>query len=373
MRRFIVGLLATIGTVTLLAIGGCVVFLATGPLAPKPLPRTMVLSLDLRDVPPETAGERSAARRPVRRHARPRRYRAAPVAGGRRSARGRPVRRDRRRIGRPRPRPGAAPGDRALPRQGQVRGRLRRSAGQRRHHFADYYLASALDQIWLQPSGGFAVVGLAVETPFLEGRARQARRQGRGRQALGVQERARHLHRDRLSPPPARENLQQLIDGLYGQFVSDVARERKIAPAKLRQLIDAAPFDSERARRKGWSTARLSRRCDGRGRAARRHDARPGRRCRTMPTTTSGPRRAATSIALVRVTGTIMSGSPSGGLLDDDSIATAEDVVDALDQAAARQGGARRSCCASIRPAAPIPRPTPWPTPSAAPARPASR
>ena len=35
-------------------------------------------------------------------------------------------------------------------------------------HFADYYLASALEQIWLQPSGGFAVAGLAIETPFLK-------------------------------------------------------------------------------------------------------------------------------------------------------------------------------------------------------------
>ena len=35
-------------------------------------------------------------------------------------------------------------------------------------HLADYYLASALEQIWLQPSGGFAVAGIAVETPFLK-------------------------------------------------------------------------------------------------------------------------------------------------------------------------------------------------------------
>ena len=39
-------------------------------------------------------------------------------------------------------------------------------------------------------------------------------------------------------------------------------------------------------------------------------------------------------VALVRITGAIMSGSPSRGPLDDDNVATAEDVVDALDQAA---------------------------------------
>ena len=35
-------------------------------------------------------------------------------------------------------------------------------------HFSDYYLASALEQIWLQPSGNFAVAGLAIETPFIK-------------------------------------------------------------------------------------------------------------------------------------------------------------------------------------------------------------
>src|SRR6185312_2076097 len=53
MRRFIVGLLATIGFVTVLSIAGVVLFLVNGPLAPKSLPDAMVLSLDLRQVPKE--------------------------------------------------------------------------------------------------------------------------------------------------------------------------------------------------------------------------------------------------------------------------------------------------------------------------------
>ena len=37
MRRFIVGLLATVGFLTLLAVGGIVAFVAYGPFAGKPL------------------------------------------------------------------------------------------------------------------------------------------------------------------------------------------------------------------------------------------------------------------------------------------------------------------------------------------------
>ncbi|MBL0900692.1 MAG: hypothetical protein IBJ17_18595, partial [Reyranella sp.] len=54
MRRFIVGLLATVGTLTLLAVAGGIAFVASWPFGPKPLPQHMVLSLDLRSLPPET-------------------------------------------------------------------------------------------------------------------------------------------------------------------------------------------------------------------------------------------------------------------------------------------------------------------------------
>jgi protease-4 len=54
MRRFIVGLLATVGTLTLIVIGGIAAFIASGPFSSKPLPQSMVLSIDLRNVPPES-------------------------------------------------------------------------------------------------------------------------------------------------------------------------------------------------------------------------------------------------------------------------------------------------------------------------------
>ena len=48
----------------------------------------------------------------------------------------------------------------------------------------------------------------------------------------------------------------------------------------------------------------------------------------------SRPKPRGDTVALVRITGAIMSGSPNRGPLDDDNIATSEDIVDALDQAA---------------------------------------
>ncbi|HSI01918.1 MAG TPA: S49 family peptidase, partial [Reyranella sp.] len=200
-------------------------------------------------------------------------------------------------------------------------------------HFADYYLASALDQIWLQPSGGFSVMGLAVETPFLRG----------GLDKLGVRieggkrwefKSAPETFTEKGYTPAARENLQQLIDGLYAQFIDDVSRDRKIIPDKLRALIDAAPFDADRARREGL-VDKIGYRADAMDAVSQR--ARASRELVTLQDYAGDdkrPRPSGEVVALVRATGTITSDSGGGGLFDDDSLATAEDVVDALDAAA---------------------------------------
>ena len=311
MRRYIVGLLATVGTLRCCVDRGRRRFLRhRARFARNPCRSSMVLSLDLRRLPPESRVDRSAGGGLLRDS----RdlidtvqllWQAAddPRVVGL-------YRRDRRRDGRAGACPGAAPGDRPLPRQGQVRDRLRRIAGRRRHHFADYYLASALEQIWLQPSGGFAVTGIAVETPVPARRARQARHH-RSRAASASNTRARPTPSLETGyTRPARENLQQLLDSLFGQFVADVARERTISsPRKLRQLINSAPFDAERARQEGL-VDKLGYRADAIDEVwqARRHDPRSGRRSTTMPTTTRGPSHSGDVIALVRVSGPIISG-----------------------------------------------------------------
>jgi protease-4 len=200
-------------------------------------------------------------------------------------------------------------------------------------HFGDYYLASALDQIWLQPSGGFTVLGLAVETPFLRN----------GLDKLGVKVEGGKRWEYKSAPDSftengytaaARENLQQLIDGLYGQFIDDVSRERKIAPVKLRQLIDAAPFEANRALKEGL-VDKLGYRADAMDDVWQRAGAtRDLIDLQDYANDSKRPRPSGDIIALVRATGTITSGPGDGGLLGEDSQATAEDVVDALDSAA---------------------------------------
>ncbi|CAN5699037.1 S49 family peptidase [soil metagenome] len=333
MRRFIVGLLATIGTVTLLAIVGVVVFAVTGPLAPRQLPSSLVLSLDLRRVPAESAstdllsGHLWRSERDLTetvqllwQAAEDPRVVGLYVEIGDDDAGLARVQELRQAIARFRGKGKFAIG-------------FAEGLGGNGDHFADYYLASALDQIWLQPSGGFTVLGLAVETPFLR----------RGLDKLGVKVEGGKRWEYKSAPdtftengytPAARENLQQLIDGLYGQFIEDVARERKITPAKLRQLIDAAPFEADRARQErlvdkiGYRTDALDEVWQRAGETRELIDL------EEYANDDKRPRPSGDVIALVRATGTISSGSGDGGLLGDDAQATAEEVVDALDAAA---------------------------------------
>ena len=331
MRRFIVGVLATVGFFTLLSIAGAVAFATWGPLASKPLPTSMVLSLDLRKVPPESA--------------------TADLLSGGLWRGSRDITETLELLWQAADDPRVVglyvdigDEDAGLARVQELRQAIARFRGKGKFaigfaeslggsgaHVSDYYLASAFDQIWLQPSGGFGVTGLAVETPFLK----------TGLDRLGVHFEGGKRYEYKSAPEmfteagftaPARENLQQLIDSLYVQFIDDVARDRHLAPAKLRELIDAAPFDSERAKQENL-VDRIGYRADAMDEVWQR--AGSTRELVTLADYAGDDRRPKPTgdvVALVRASGTIASGQ--GGLLDDDVVATPDDVVDALDSAA---------------------------------------
>ncbi|CAN5919129.1 signal peptide peptidase SppA [soil metagenome] len=333
MWRYILGLLATVGALALIAIGGIAAVIFSLPFASKPLPQGIVLSLDLRDVPKETAttdllrGGLFGGTRDIVETVQllwqaaddPRVVGMFVEIGDESAGLGR-VQELRQAIAHFRGKGKFAVG-------------FAESLGSGGTHFADYYLASALEQIWLQPSGGFAVAGLAIETPFMKD----------GLDKLGIKVEGGKRHEYKSAPDsftqngytaPARENLQQLIDSLYGQFVGDVSRERNIEPAKLRQLIDSVPFDSDRAKLERL-VDRIGYRADALDDVATRSGKKQELVSLSDYAADGGrPKRRGDVVALVRVSGAITSGPGGSGPLDDDATSMAEDVVDALEQAA---------------------------------------
>src|SRR5260370_30235737 len=167
--------------------------------------------------------------------------------------------------------------------------------------------------MWRPRRGGFGVRGLGVETPFLKG----------GLDRLGGHVEGGKRYEYKSAPdtfteagftPPARENLQQLIDSLYAQFIDDVSRERHLAATKLRELIDAAPFDSERARQEGL-VDRIGYRADAIDEVSQR--AGSTRELVAFADYANDDRRPKSTgdvVALVRASGTISSSQVGGGL-----------------------------------------------------------
>jgi len=113
-----------------------------------------------------------------------------------------------------------------------------------------YYLATAFDTIYLQPSGDLGLTGIAMERYFLRGTLDQ----------LGVdfQVAKRHEYKsaaeqltERHYSEPAREETQRLAVSVIEQLTGAIAERRGLSPAKVRELIDRGPFLAQQAHEAG--------------------------------------------------------------------------------------------------------------------------
>src|SRR5262249_47926793 len=109
-----------------------------------------------------------------------------------------------------------------------------------------YYLATAFDEIWLQPSGEVGLNGVRLESPYFKPAL----------DAMGVVTRIDQREEykgafDPLTsasmPQPVRENYQRLVDSWVQQIADGIAQGRKLDPAAARALIDRGPFLADEA------------------------------------------------------------------------------------------------------------------------------
>jgi len=103
-----------------------------------------------------------------------------------------------------------------------------------------YHLASAFEEIWLQPMGIVDIKGLAVEMPFFAGALENAKVTAEVRRRYEYKTAAENLS-ERQATPANLEMMNDLVDDLFNQWVSDVAAARKLTPERVRTLVDNAP------------------------------------------------------------------------------------------------------------------------------------
>ena len=104
-----------------------------------------------------------------------------------------------------------------------------------------YYVASAFDSIWIQPSGAVGLTGIALEAPFIKGTLDKLGVKVKVEQRQEYKAAVEMFTREHFSVP-ARASLQQLVDSWFAQIVGGIATARGFEPVAVRKLIDEGPY-----------------------------------------------------------------------------------------------------------------------------------
>ncbi|MCG8690399.1 MAG: S49 family peptidase, partial [Minwuiales bacterium] len=140
----------------------------------------------------------------------------------------------------------------------ELRGALDRfrASGKTAYAYADvfgngaYYLATAFDEIWMQPTGDFQVVGLAGDVPFARDLLDKAGIEPRFAKFEEFKSAFDTFLDDEMSEP-FRQSLESLLESLSSQMVAGIAERRRMDEATVRRLIDRAPFTGAEAKDAG--------------------------------------------------------------------------------------------------------------------------
>jgi protease-4 len=106
---------------------------------------------------------------------------------------------------------------------------------------AGYYLATAFDEVRMQPSGDVGLTGLYLETFFIKGTLDKLGMKFRGDQRYEYKNAFNSLTETSFTPAH-REAMEALKKSLFGQLIRGVAERRKLSDAEVQTLVDRGPF-----------------------------------------------------------------------------------------------------------------------------------
>ncbi|TWD75142.1 signal peptide peptidase A [Kribbella amoyensis] len=113
-----------------------------------------------------------------------------------------------------------------------------------------YYLATAFEEIWVQPSGELGVTGVSVQATFLRGALDKAGvipQFGKRREYKT----AADTFTEKEMTGPGREMAARLAESAYEQIVEGIAEGRRLEQPRVRELVDSAPLSVEASQEAG--------------------------------------------------------------------------------------------------------------------------
>lgn len=212
-----------------------------------------------------------------------------------------------------------------------------RAAGKTAVAFADsyegngvgpYYLASAFDRVWMQPSGLLILTGIDMEVPMARGLLDQIGLLPEFEQRFEFKGAMASLTETTM-PAAVRDNLTRVATSLYGQVVSGIASTRRLGGTAVSALIDRGPLLASEARANGLVDV-LGYRSDAEAAIGLTDDSRvTGARYLAQA---GRPNASGTRVALMHLDGTIDRGAPGGlggrgGIGSAQIAATVDDVL----------------------------------------------
>ena len=104
-----------------------------------------------------------------------------------------------------------------------------------------YYLATAFDQIYLQPSGDVGLTGIIMESPFIKGTLSKLGMQFQGKSRYEYKN-ALNFYTETKFTSAHKEAMTAIMNSWFNQMKDGVCQARGIAPEKFQSVVDAGPY-----------------------------------------------------------------------------------------------------------------------------------
>ncbi|MEV7908619.1 S49 family peptidase, partial [Streptomyces anulatus] len=104
-----------------------------------------------------------------------------------------------------------------------------------------YYLATAFERVYLQPSGDVGLTGVSMEQRFLRGALGKLGVEYQLGQRHEYKTAANTFTQDHMTEAH-RESMSRITESVTEQVVAGIAEGRGLEPAKVRELVDQGPF-----------------------------------------------------------------------------------------------------------------------------------
>ena len=104
-----------------------------------------------------------------------------------------------------------------------------------------YYLATAFDQIYLQPSGDVGLTGIILQTPFVKGTLAKLGMSFHGDHRYEYKN-ALNTFTETKYTAPHKEALSAVMNSWFGQLREGICQARQIAPDQFQTVVDRGPY-----------------------------------------------------------------------------------------------------------------------------------